>query len=92
MRGPPHDNRLDHQPASKIHEAPPLAQAASPVVYRVGLARAGETSVAVSLVLPADAQAPATLVIPRAVPMVEAMAALVLADHALRHRAVTRRE
>ena len=39
------------------------------VVYRVELARAGETSVAVSLELPADAAAPVTLVIPRAVPM-----------------------
>jgi chorismate synthase len=31
-------------------------------------------------------------VLPRAVPMVEAMAALVLADHALRHRALTGKE
>jgi chorismate synthase len=30
-------------------------------------------------------------VLPRAVPIVEAMAALVLADHALRHEAITAR-
>ncbi len=40
-----------------------------PVVYRIGLAAAGDTSVAVSLTLPASANGPVTLVIPRAVPM-----------------------
>jgi predicted metalloprotease with PDZ domain len=51
----------------------PLAEGATPVassvVYRVELARAGETSLAIALELPSDAPAPAALVIPRAVPM-----------------------
>jgi predicted metalloprotease with PDZ domain len=47
-----------------------LAVAASPaVLYRVELARPGDASVVVSLELTADAPAPVTLVIPRAVPM-----------------------
>jgi predicted metalloprotease with PDZ domain len=46
--------------------APPPAE---PVGYRVELARPGDTSVAVSIELPAEVPAPATLVIPRAVPM-----------------------
>jgi len=45
------------------------ADPAEPVVYRIELARAGDTSVAVSLTLPASTEAPVTLVIPRAVPM-----------------------
>jgi predicted metalloprotease with PDZ domain len=47
-----------------------LTAAASPaVVYHVELARPGDTSVGVALELAADAPAPVTLVIPRAVPM-----------------------
>ena len=45
------------------------AAANEPVSYRVAVARAGDTSVAVSIELPAAAPAPVTLVIPRAVPM-----------------------
>jgi len=40
-----------------------------PVAYRVELSKAGDMSVAVSLTLPAPAEGPVTLVIPRAVPM-----------------------
>jgi predicted metalloprotease with PDZ domain len=46
-----------------------LAQAAEPVVYRVQLARAGDTRVAVSLEMPEPVPGPVSLVIPRAVPM-----------------------
>jgi len=46
-----------------------MASPEGAVVYRVELARAGLTSVAVSLELPSEAAAPVTLVIPRAVPM-----------------------
>jgi predicted metalloprotease with PDZ domain len=46
-----------------------LAATPGPVVYRVGLARAGDTSIAVSVELPDGAPGPVTLVIPRAVPM-----------------------
>jgi predicted metalloprotease with PDZ domain len=50
--------------AASAAAAPPGA-----VAYRVGLARAGDTSLAVSIELPAEAPAPLTLVMPRAVPM-----------------------
>jgi predicted metalloprotease with PDZ domain len=50
--------------AASAAAAPPDA-----VAYRVELARAGDTSVAVTIELPADASGPLTLVIPRAVPM-----------------------
>jgi len=46
-----------------------FASPTEPVVYRVELASAGDTSVAVSLTLPASARGPVTLVMPRAVPM-----------------------
>jgi len=46
-----------------------VAASSERVGYRVELAKAGDTSVAVSLTLPASAKAPVTLVIPRAVPM-----------------------
>lgn len=51
--------------------APAVAHAGAlaPLAYRVELARAGDTSVAVSIRLPAPAEAPVVLVIPRAVPM-----------------------
>jgi hypothetical protein len=49
--------------------AAPSASPSDAVAYRVELARAGDTSVAVSLTLPASAEGPVTLVIPRAVPM-----------------------
>lgn len=45
------------------------ASPADPVAYRVELAKAGDTSVAVTITLPAAAPGPVTLVIPRAVPM-----------------------
>ena len=50
--------------AASAAAAPPDA-----VAYRVELARAGDTSVVVSIELPAEAHGPLTLVIPRAVPM-----------------------
>jgi predicted metalloprotease with PDZ domain len=46
--------------------APPASE---PVVYRLALAKADDTSVSVSLELPATVTGPAVLVIPRAVPM-----------------------
>jgi predicted metalloprotease with PDZ domain len=46
-----------------------LASASGPIVYRVALARAGDTSIAVSVELPAETPGPLSLVIPRAVPM-----------------------
>jgi predicted metalloprotease with PDZ domain len=57
--------------ASAQSAAPSAAPSASPerIVYRVELAKAGDTKVAVSITLPAPATGPVTLVIPRAVPM-----------------------
>jgi len=46
-----------------------VAASSERVVYRVELAKPGDTSVAVSITLPAAAEGPVTLVIPRAVPM-----------------------
>ena len=54
--------------AAAVAAASP-ASPTDPVAYRVELARASDTSVAVSLTLPASAEGPVTLVIPRAVPM-----------------------
>jgi predicted metalloprotease with PDZ domain len=52
-----------------VAAAPSPASSTDAVAYRVELARAGDTSVAVSLTLPTPAEGPVTLVIPRAVPM-----------------------
>jgi len=52
-----------------VAAAPSPASPTDAVGYRVELARAGDTSVAVSLTLPASAEGPVTLVVPRAVPM-----------------------
>ena len=46
-----------------------VAASSERVAYRVELAKAGDTSVAVSITLPTPAEGPLTLVIPRAVPM-----------------------
>jgi predicted metalloprotease with PDZ domain len=46
-----------------------VAASSEGVAYRVELAKAGDTSVAVTITLPAAAPGPVTLVIPRAVPM-----------------------
>lgn len=46
-----------------------VVAAAEPVVYRLKLARPGDTSVTVRLTLPEDPPGPLTLVMPRAVPM-----------------------
>jgi predicted metalloprotease with PDZ domain len=51
--------------ASAVAHGEPLA----PLAYRLELSRAGDTSVTVSIALPAVAPGPVTLVIPRAVPM-----------------------
>ena len=55
--------------AATAAAAPAARPPSEPVACRVELARAGDTSVAVSLELPADSPAPIALVIPRAVPM-----------------------
>jgi predicted metalloprotease with PDZ domain len=52
--------------AARPAEPPPSSEA---VAYRVELAQAGATTVAVSIELPAATPGPLTLVIPRAVPM-----------------------
>jgi predicted metalloprotease with PDZ domain len=57
---------LSGERAATAFAAPPLRGA---IHYRVELARAGDTSVTVTLALPQAEAAPVTLVIPRAVPM-----------------------
>jgi predicted metalloprotease with PDZ domain len=54
---------------SALAFAAAVAAPAEPLVYQLELARAGDTSVAVSLTLPAAATGPVALVMPRAVPM-----------------------
>ena len=55
--------------AAQAVVAPSPAAPTDRVAYRVELAKAGDASVAVSITLPAPAEGPVTLVIPRAVPM-----------------------
>ena len=46
-----------------------LAPSTEPILYRLTLAKPGDSSIAISITLPAAVAGPATLVIPRAVPM-----------------------